>query len=154
MKRKHLCWSHSFTKLQAWRLQKRCFPRIIAQFLGTAFLWNTSGDCFWCRQICNHTWPRQWQNLRGLFRKSCFLGLKIKMDFLHWGSKTPLEGCFYVIHYVVLKIIYSFLWGTCFIKKFHLKIISLLLMNEKQTNIFVRKLKSYWKINSAEVFNI
>ena len=45
-KRKHLCWSHSLTKLQARRLQHSCFDSIIAQFLGTAVLWNASGDWF------------------------------------------------------------------------------------------------------------
>ena len=29
------------------RLQPRCFPVNISKFLRTAFLQNTSGDCFW-----------------------------------------------------------------------------------------------------------
>ena len=29
------------------KLQHRCFPVNMAKFLRTAFLWNTSGGCFW-----------------------------------------------------------------------------------------------------------
>ena len=59
------------------------------------------------------------------------------MDFLHWGSKTPLEGCFYVIHYVVLKIIYSFFVRHMFYQKISFENY-IFIINERKTNEYFR----------------
>ena len=55
--RKYLCWGLFSITLQAWwpatllkkRPQHRCFPVNITKSLRIAFLWNTSGSCFWKR---------------------------------------------------------------------------------------------------------
>ena len=41
-----LCWSFFLIKLQALRLQHRCFHMKFANFSRTPFLHNTSGGCF------------------------------------------------------------------------------------------------------------
>ena len=44
-------------------LQHRCFPMDFAKFIRTAFLWNTSGGCFWRMKIgtwTEHFWRIIW----------------------------------------------------------------------------------------------